>query len=185
MPAIGSRLNAKPFKSQRELKHKRTMATLKRYAKRRAEFLSMKLLVLAVFIFHYQPELKAMRDAKLKKQNQLTSMLRSRAYRKRKKLLKKQAQRQERLNKAAAKQRAAQARILKQQADLRKHATAHEGFRQGWCATVPIDETQMLAQSYAKRFIREYLRAVSEKARVTELMAAQHKPLPQPKIINP
>jgi hypothetical protein len=180
------RLKNKPFHPQKQLKHKRTHATLRKYARRRAEFGAMKCLVISVFLLHFAPALHAMREAEVKEQNRLTSMIRSRNYRARKKLLKKKARLQAKLNVVAAKLKAAEARVAKREVDLRKHATAQEGFRQGWCAAVPMDEAQMIALSYAKRFIREYLKAVAEKARITALMAAQQsKPLVQPATIRP
>jgi hypothetical protein len=172
-PQIGFRLKQKPFHPQKQLKHKRTHATLRKYAKRRAEFGAMKCLVISMFLLHFAPALHAMHEAEVKQQNRLTSVIRSRNYRARKKLLKKRARLQAKLDDVAAKVKAAEVRIAKRETDLRKHATAQEGFRQGWSAAVPMDEAQLLAQSYAKRFIREYLRAVSEKIRIIALMAAQ------------
>jgi hypothetical protein len=170
MPALPNRLRNKPFKSQRELKHKRTRATLKRYAVRRAAYRAMQLLCLCVALSYFAP---AVNEIYVQVPKRVADANRQRRHRARVKLLKKQARLQVKLDANAAKLKAAQARIAKREADLRKHATAQEGFRQGWCAEVPMTESQMMAQSYAKRFIREYLRAVAEKSRVTALMAVQ------------
>lgn len=172
-PALPDRLKAKPFKPQKELKHQRKRKTLRRYAKRRRQYLSMKLLCMCVAALYYLPEINVWRKEQRTIGARPGNNRRQRVHRARVKLLKKQARLQEKLNAVALKLEAAQARIAKRETDLRKHATAQEGFRQGWCATVPMDEAQMIAQSYAKRFIVRYLEAVAERKRVEGLMETQ------------
>jgi hypothetical protein len=184
-PALPDRLKAKPFKPQKELKHQRKRKTLRRYAKRRRQYLSMKLLCMCVAALYYLPEINAWRKEQRTIGARPGNNRRQCVHRARVKLLKKQARLQEKLEAVAAKMKTAEARIAKREADLRKHATAQEGFRQGWCAAVPMDEAEMMAQSYAKRFIVRYLEAAAERKRVEGLMETQQsKPVAQPATIK-
>src|SRR5579864_1890871 len=184
MPNIGARLKARPFKRQQELKHKRTASRLRVYAGRRASYLKMKLLVLAVFILHYQPQLDALRREQRRVAARPGNVLRKRLQRTREKLLKKQTRLQERMVKVKAKLTAAEERMRVRDFHLRTKATAQCGTVEGFGAETPLDEAQLKALSYSRRYREAYLDAVAEKRRWLVAMAKQNaKPLAQPRAI--
>lgn len=119
---------------------------------------------------------KSPEEAKL--HTQYMDKLRQRRFRKRKKLLARKARLEAKMEIVAAKLKAAQENILKQQWHLRKHATANDGWVTGWNATAPLTEAELKALSYAKRYIEKYVEAVVKKQQWLESMAAQQAPKP-------
>ena len=183
-PAIPSRLKATPYKPQRELKHKRTHAVLRVYARKRAAFAAMKLLVLCIFIAHYLPDIRAWRKEQRRIAARHGNKRRQRKHRKLQRLLARIAKLETKRTQLRAEIAQYEERIRLKEWHARKHATEAAGFRDGWTAATPTSEAELKALSYARRYISGYMRAVAEKTRVTALMAAQQaKVIAQPKPI--
>lgn len=182
MPALPKRLKNKPFKPSSQLKHKRTHATLRKYAKRRAEYAAMKSLCLCVFLLHFAPALHDMHITEVRERERHMSKLRQRVCRKRKKLVARKARIEERMLKVKAKLEAAHERILLREVHLRRHATAHAGFLAGWNSTSDMSSEE--AKTYTKRYVRAFIEARTERARIESLMNTQRKPVTQPVTIR-
>jgi hypothetical protein len=71
-------------------------------------------------------------------------------------------------------------REAKRQWRLRKNATAHQGTVDGFGAVTPMDDAQMQALSYSRRYRTAYLEAAAEKRRWLAAMAKQQAPPSQP-----
>lgn len=182
MPAHPKRLKAKPFKSQRELKHPRTKATLRKYAKRRAEYAAMKCLVLSVFLLHVAPALHAINKAEAKERDRHLNMLRQRVCRKRKKLLARKARIEARMLKVKAKLDTALERARIHEMHCRRHATAHAGFLAGWNSTSDMSPEE--AKTWAKRYVTAFAEARAGRAKLEAQMDEQRKPVIQPTTIK-
>ncbi len=77
------------------------------------------------------------------------------------------------------------ARQEKRASDLRKHATERQGFCDGYNSVAPKTETELKAQSWAKRYREGYAKGRAEKQRVDALLLAQQsRPTPAPVTIQ-
>jgi hypothetical protein len=184
-PAHSLRLKKKAWKPQNQLRYKRTMSRLRTYDRRAKEYAAMKALVLAMFIFKFMSAIRAEREERWR----VAGLPNRKMYMRRRRLAAKQrvreAKRQVKAAIEAKKLAATQAREAKRQWHLRKHATAHAGVLSAWGAAVPWTEAEMVAQSYAKRFITAYLETAKDKARLTAKMQKQQQtPTIQPRTIQ-
>jgi hypothetical protein len=76
-------------------------------------------------------------------------------------------------------------REAKRALDLRKHATRHAGFVDGYNAVTPLTEAELKALSFARRYVDAYTQGAAEKRRCETLLtlrrqAAQPTPAPFP-----
>jgi hypothetical protein len=184
MPARGFQHHPKPFKPQRDLKHPRTHSTLRTYAKRRAAYNAVTVVVLCIFISRFLPELRAWQAEQRRIAARSGNKKRQRRHRRLVKLNARIARIQTRRTKLGTEIAALEERVRVGELNLRKHATVQDGFKQGWTAEVPMAESELKAQSYSRRFIDAYLGAVAERKRVEDAMEAQRKPVSQPTVIR-
>jgi hypothetical protein len=184
MPAIPSRRRAKPFAPQSALKHPRTFAKLRRYAKRRASYNASAALVLCMFMLRYLPELREWRAERRRIAARHGNMLRQRRFRKRKKYLLRIARLTARHAKLAAQIAVLMERIRVREYHQRRNAKEHQGTVDGFGAAIPMDAAQLKALHFSLRYRIAYCEAVAQKAHWTAVMQKQSTPVVQPRTIQ-
>ena len=138
------------LRDPKTLLHPRTLATLRRYAKRRAQYKAKRKGILAARreAERNSPEAAAARQERKRK----ASARRSESYRRRKKLKAKAERLAMRLAEVAAKVFAAQERARLHELRSRQHASAKQGFLDGWHAPADLQDAEQWSKRYRKAF---------------------------------
>ena len=184
MPALPVRRSNKPFKPQRELKNPRTHAKLRTYAKRRASYNASAALVLAMFMVHYLPELRAWREERWRKAGLPNKKMWMRRHRRRLKIEARIVRLEVRRTELAAQIVVLEERVRQKALNLRKHATDHQGHVDGWTVAVPVADAELKSLSWSRRYREAYAQSAVEKVRMLATMARQQTPVVQPATIK-